>query len=383
MKKRNLFWIAGAALAVAGASWALSLSSDGYEGTSSAHFDGKRFRNAEGIEHGFFAFFKWITNRDRGVWRDWIESEPGPAPPERVGPGELRVTWVNHATLLVQLDEVNILTDPVWSHRVSPVSWAGPRRHRDPGIRFEDLPPIDVVVVSHNHYDHMDLATLRRLDEAHSPVILSGLGNAAFLKRKGLSGTRDLDWWESDEVRGVTVTAVPARHFSSRGPTDRDRTLWAGFVFSGPAGSVYFAGDTGYGSHFAEIGTRLGPIDVALLPIGAFRPRWFMSPVHIDPREAIEAHRDLGAALTIPMHYGTFPLGDDGETEPVDVLRQALDDAGETGFAILEMGESWEKSADAAAREEGAASSQAPRPHERTSGDAVPPPTVVRFAITS
>jgi L-ascorbate metabolism protein UlaG (beta-lactamase superfamily) len=343
MKKRTLFSIAGAALMVGGVLWARSFAVPGYEGPASDHFDGKRFRNLEGTDHGFFAFLKWITNREQGTWRDWIETSPGPAPPERAAPGRLRVTWVNHATLLVQLDGVNILTDPVWSDRVSPVSWAGPRRHRAPGIRFEDLPPIDVVAVSHNHYDHMDVATLRRLVDAHKPVIFCGLGNGAFLEKEGVSGSRELDWWDSVGIDGdVRLTSVPARHFSARGPGDRDRALWTGFVFSGPGGSVYFAGDTGYGSHFAEIGERLGPIDVALLPIGAFRPRWFMSPVHIDPREAIEAHRDLGAHVTIPMHYGTFPLGDDGETEPVDVLRQALGATGETGFEILEMGDSWE-----------------------------------------
>ncbi len=241
---------------------------------------------------------------------------------------------------------MNILTDPVWSYRVSPVTWAGPRRHRAPGIRFEDLPPIDVVAVSHNHYDHMDVATLRRLRDVHAPLILVGLGNSAFLEREGLSGTRDLDWWESVDLgQGVRATSVPARHFSARGPGDRDRALWTGYVFSGETGSAYFAGDTGYGSHFAEIGKRLGPIDVALLPIGAFRPRWFMSPVHIDPQEAIQAHRDLGASVSIPMHYGTFPLGDDAETEPLEVLRQAMEETGETGFEIVQMGESWESGA--------------------------------------
>lgn len=344
MKKRTVFSIAGAALVVGGALWVKSFAAPGYDGPASDHFDGTRFRNLEGVDHGFLAFLKWISNRERGVWQNWIESEPGPAPPERVAEGELRITWVNHATLLVQIDGVNILTDPVWSYRVSPVSWAGPRRHRAPGIRFEDLPPIDIVAVSHNHYDHMDVATLRRLVERNAPIIACGLGNGTFLQREGMSGTKELDWWDSMEVKGVTVTSVPARHFSARGPGDRDKALWTGFVFRGRSRSVYFAGDTGYGSHFAEIGRRFGSIDVALLPIGAFRPRWFMSPVHIDPYEAIQAHRDLGASVSIPMHYGTFPLGDDAENEPLETLERALAETGETGFAVLEMGESWDAS---------------------------------------
>jgi len=345
MKKRTIFSIAGAALVVGGALWAKSFDTPGYEGPVSDHFDGKRFVNPEGVNHGFGAFLRWAVNRDRGAWRNWIESEPGPKPPERVGEGELRVTWVNHATVLVQLDGVNILTDPVYSYRVSPVTWAGPRRHRDPGIRFEDLPPIDLVAVSHNHYDHMDVETLRRLVDRDHPVIAVGLGNSAFLEQRDLSGSRDLDWWESIEVRGVRVTSVPARHFSSRGPGDRDRNLWTGFVFSGEGGSVFFAGDTGYGAHFGEIRSRLGPVDVALLPIGAFRPRWFMSPVHMDPSQAIQAHRDLGSTIAVPIHHGTFPLGDDGETEPLDVLREAIRESGEKGFVTLGMGETWVKQA--------------------------------------
>lgn len=317
--------IASIALALgAVVAYARSFSTEPYRGPVSDHFDGERFFNSEPAPHGFGAFFRWVSNRKPGPWRDWVDAPPGPKPPERVGKGELRVTWVNHATVLVQLDGVNVLTDPVWSYRVSPVSWAGPRRHRPPGIRFEELPPIDAVVVSHNHYDHMDVATLARLRDAHRPRVFSALGNGAFLDGEGIPST-DLDWWQSAELaNGVTVTSVPAKHFSSRGPVDRDFALWGGFVIRGAGGAVYVAGDTGYGSHFAEIGRRLGPMRVALLPIGAFLPRWFMSPVHMGPAEALRAARDLRAEVTVPIHYGTFPLGDDAEDEPLRELERAL-----------------------------------------------------------
>jgi L-ascorbate metabolism protein UlaG (beta-lactamase superfamily) len=260
-----------------------------------------------------------------------------------VAEGTLRVTFVNHATVLLQMDGVNILTDPVWSERVSPVSFAGPRRHRPPGLRFEDLPPIDAVLVSHNHYDHMDLATLRQLAGAHRPPVFTGLGNTKFLTRQDVPGARDLDWWESAPLgAGVTVTAVPARHFSTRGFIDRDRTLWCGYVVEGPSGSVYFAGDTGWGSHFEKIGRRFPNLRLALLPIGAYRPRWFMAPAHIDPEDAVRAHETLGAATSIAIHFGTFAQADDGETEPIEELRAAL--ARRLGskprFLLLDNGES-------------------------------------------
>ena len=322
-----------------------ALSAPRYHGPRSDHFDGKRFRSAEPLDSSFGDFLKWITNRDRGPWRDFTDTPRGGKPPERVGTGRLRVTFVNHATLLIQIDGVNILTDPVWSKRVSPVSWAGPRRHRPPGIRFEDLPPIDAVLVSHNHYDHMDVPTLRRLAEAHRPIVFVGLGNTKFLENQDVAGARDLDWWESTPLGGgVTVTAVPARHFSTRGFLDRDRTLWCGFVVHGPSGSVYFAGDTGWGSHFEKIGRRFPNLRLALLPIGAYRPRWFMAAAHIDPGDAVRAHDTLGAATTIPMHFGTFAQADDGETEPIEELGAVLARRSDPKprFLLLDNGESVE-----------------------------------------
>ena len=308
-----------------GASVGCSWSVPRWRGTS-AHFDGERFLNVPPIEHqGLGDTLKWMSNRDLGPWKDWTDAPPGPPPPRRVGAGELRVTFVNHATALVQMDGLNILTDPIWSERASPVTWAGPRRHRPPGLRFEDLPPIDIVLVSHNHYDHLDLATLRRLVQAHHPRIVVGLGNLPTLESGGVPGAQELEWWESTDLGGgVQVVAVPAQHFSGRSLTDRDRALWVGYVVRGPSGAVYFAGDTGYGSHFVEIGRHLGPIRLALLPIGAFRPVWFMHRVHLAPEEAVRAADDLGAATSVAIHFGTFALGDDGEEEPPRLLAEAI-----------------------------------------------------------
>ena len=303
-----------------------------YRGPKSDHIDGKRFLNLRPTRHaGFLDLVKWLTHREPGPWSRWREVTPS-VPPERAD--GMRVTWVNHSTMLVQVANVNILTDPIWSERCSPVSWAGPRRHHAPGIRFEDLPPIDAVLISHNHYDHLDVPTLRRLNRAHTFV---GLGNAAFVK-----GATDLDWWESAPLtHDVRVHCVPAQHFSSRGVTDRDANLWCGFVLETPRGTIYFAGDTGYGPHFAMIRERFGPMALALLPIGAYRPEWFMCSVHISPRDAVRAARELGASVSIPMHFSTFHLGDDGQDEPAEVLRREL--TPDVHFEILEPGGVFER----------------------------------------
>jgi L-ascorbate metabolism protein UlaG (beta-lactamase superfamily) len=278
-------------------------------------------------------------DRPEPGWPVWASDPPQAPPPERSA--GLRVTFVNHATLLVQIEGVNILTDPQWSDRASPVSWAGPKRHRAPGIRFEDLPPIDLVLVSHNHYDHMDLPTLRRLETRTHPRFVAALGNAAFLKSQGIPA-EDIEWWQTLTLPGgLKVTSVPAQHFSARSVNDRNNALWGGFVVQGKSESVFFAGDTGYGPHFAEIGRRFPGIRVALLPIGAYLPRWFMKPMHISPEEAVQADLDLGAQAAVPMHYGTFKLSEEGIDDPVKDLRQALIARGSSApaFVILKPGE--------------------------------------------
>jgi L-ascorbate metabolism protein UlaG (beta-lactamase superfamily) len=311
-----------------------------WRGAVSDHFDGVRFRNLDAGRQSEGSFLKWQATRQPGEWPEHPEATYGPPPPERVSDGRLRITFINHSTTLIQIDGVNILTDPVWSHRVSPVSFTGPRRHRPSGIRFDDLPPIDLVVVSHNHYDHMDVATLRALQERHRPAIVAPLGNAALMHRHGVGGAIDLDWWETTRhANGIETTVVPARHFSARAISDRDRNLWSGFVVSGRSGNIYFAGDTGWGDHFAEIGRRFAPIRAALLPIGSYLPRWFMHPAHIDPAQAVDAHVALGARTSVAVHFGTFALGDDGEYDPVRDLNAALAGKGNPPFLVLDQGE--------------------------------------------
>jgi L-ascorbate metabolism protein UlaG (beta-lactamase superfamily) len=311
-----------------------------YRGLKSDHFDGERFHNLQATTHaGFTDMVKWMSHREQGPWDEWREIVPAPRPPERVAGGALRVTWVNHSTFLIQTENLNILTDPIWSERCSPVQFAGPKRHHAPGIRFEELPPIDVVLISHNHYDHLDAPTLARLQARHHPRFVAGLGNGAYLKRALREEATDLDWWQSTELApGVRVHAVPAQHFSSRGFSDRDANLWCGFVLETPHGPVYFAGDTGWGPHFKTIRERFGAMRLALLPIGAFRPEWFMCAVHISPKDAVRAAQALDAAVSVPMHYATFHLGDDGQDEPVNVLRQELVHAPGVKFEVLPPG---------------------------------------------
>jgi L-ascorbate metabolism protein UlaG (beta-lactamase superfamily) len=321
---RALLFAAGALLGAV--AYGCIASTRRYRGAVSDHFDGRRFRNETQTEHaGFGDFVRWMRTRQPGPWRKWEGVPPAPSPPRRVGRGEMRVTFVNHATVLVQMDGVNILTDPIWSERCSPVSFAGPRRVHPPGLRFEQLPPIDVVLVSHNHYDHLDLPTLERLAAEHRPRIFVPVGNRVILDRAKIRNVEELDWWQSIEVRdGIRVAAVPTQHFSGRGLFDRDRALWAGFVVTGPAGAMYFAGDTGFGPHFGQIRARYGPPRLAMLPIGAYRPEWFMSRVHMSPEEALRAHQILGAEASVAIHFGTFRLADDGQDEAPARIEAAL-----------------------------------------------------------
>jgi L-ascorbate metabolism protein UlaG (beta-lactamase superfamily) len=230
------------------------------------------------------------------------------------------------------MDEVNILTDPMWSERCSPVSWVGPKRYREPGIRFEDLPPIDVVLVSHNHYDHLDLPTLKRLAKKGTPRSIVPLGNLDLVRGSGIPIVEELDWWQPVRLSAdITITLVPAQHFSSRTLWDRNKTLWGGFVISGPSGNVYYSGDTGYGPHFREIARRFSPIRVALLPIAPFRPPQAKEPVpgyrsvvHMGPAEAVQAHLDLNPRISIAAHFQVFRLGMEGFEDAVNALSSTL-----------------------------------------------------------
>jgi len=309
----------------------------------SDHFDGRLYFNpgeqplsapsGQGPRRSRLGWiWRWVFGPDWPEWPKVKDIEPGAPPVARVPKGALQITPVGHATFLIQMDGLNILTDPIWSERCSPVSWAGPKRHRSAGIRFEDLPPIDCVLVSHNHYDHLDLPTLRRLAEKGTPRSLVPLGNLDLIREAGIPQTQELDWWQSVRLSPeVTVTLVPARHFSSRTLWDRNETLWGGFVISGPSGNVYHAGDTGYGPHFREIAQRFSPIRAALLPIAPFRPRQSKdtltlnySLVHMGPAEAVQAHLDLAAQTSIAAHFQIFQLGADGFDDAVSELASTL-----------------------------------------------------------
>ena len=302
------------------------LSGPKYKGPVSDHFDGKQFSNPTGLKaKGLGDVLQWMLKRKQGPWKENKEIPFGDKPVSTSD--ELRITYVNHSTFLIQVAGINILTDPVWSERTSPFQFAGPKRMRPAGIKFEDLPKIDVVLLSHNHYDHLDLPVMRKIFQLHKPKIVTPLGVKAFLEQNNISGHGDLDWWDEITLSdSLKVQAVPAQHFSGRGTFDRDATLWCGYVIKRKEGNIYFVGDTGYNEKtFKEIGERCAPMAVALVPIGAYKPQWFMSPIHCSPEEAVKIHLEVKAKVSIADHYGTFPLADDGEDDPKVELIKALE----------------------------------------------------------
>jgi L-ascorbate metabolism protein UlaG (beta-lactamase superfamily) len=301
------------------------------------HFDGRRFYNPGAPKlRGFIDVLRWkLSSRPESSPRFIADVEQS-IPPRSVDGSGLRITLVNHSTVLVQQRGSNILTDPIWSERASPVSWLGPKRRRKPGVRLEDLPRIDVVLISHNHYDHLDLPTLRRIAADGHLIFIVASGCAGLLRSQRIEPVHELDWGESVTLPRLTIHCVAAQHFSSRGIFDRDKTLWCGYLIESPERLVYFAGDTGFGSHFGQIRERFGSPNVALLPIGAYEPRWFMSPVHMSPEEALQAHRILGAQASIAIHHGTFQLADDGIDTP---QRKLIAGRQDENFSILKNGQ--------------------------------------------
>jgi L-ascorbate metabolism protein UlaG (beta-lactamase superfamily) len=308
------------------------------------HFDGTRFFNPYApLGRTAAEVRRWRRTREREVWPERVVDPPLP-PPRRPEAGRIAVTFIGHSTFLVQIGDFCVLTDPIWSERCSPVSFAGPKRARAPGQSLDALPGVDLLLVSHNHYDHMDLPTLRQVRKRWAPAVATGLGNARHLAKAGLRNAVELDWWESAALAGARVTYVPAQHFSSRGLFDRNRCLWGGFVVEAGGVTVYFAGDSGYCPYFREIGRRFPRIDLALIPIGAYEPRWFMARHHVDPAEAVRVHLDVGARRSIGMHFGTFQLTGEAIDAPVVALRRARAEAGlaEGDFDVLAFGETRE-----------------------------------------
>jgi L-ascorbate metabolism protein UlaG (beta-lactamase superfamily) len=289
------------------------------------HFDGERFYNPDAPQvPRLLEVLRWkLTSRPEPS-PSFISDVEQSIPPKRVESGGLRATVVNHSTVLLQQPGSNILTDPIWSERASPLSWAGPRRRRRPGVSWEDLPPIDTVLISHNHYDHLDLPALRRLAARGDCTFVVPARGARLLRSENIGPTHELDWGEAlslpgslpAPLPGFTIHCVPALHFSSRGIFDRNMTLWCGYVIECQERLVYFAGDTAFGNHFAQIREKFGSPRLALLPIGAYEPRWFMSRVHMAPNEAVRAHEILAAKTSIAIHHGTFQLTDEGIDTP-------------------------------------------------------------------
>jgi L-ascorbate metabolism protein UlaG (beta-lactamase superfamily) len=324
-----------------------------YHGPISDHFDGERFFDPNGAPlRSRRDLRRWMLERywrgSKARWPAWAPSPYADRPPPRVDGAACRVVYIGHASWLLQTAGLNILLDPVWSERASPVRFAGPKRVNDPGVTFADLPPIDLVLVTHAHYDHLDVPTLSRLAAAHRPVVIAPLGNDAVMRNHDPAiAAKGYDWHDRIEISAdVAVTLVPTRHWSARSLSDRNMSLWASFVIEAPWGRIYFVGDSGYGDgrHFRNARERCGPIKLALLPIGAYEPRWFMSDQHMNPAESVQALIDCGAERAFAHHHGTFQLTD----EPIDAPRLALADALKVAgiaperFAAPKPGQVWQ-----------------------------------------
>ena len=319
------------------------ISAPKYSGEISDHFNGKTFENPGNVKaKGLKDVIKWSVNRNRQPWQEVAYIQQGPKPDSRIEEG-IKITFVNHSTFLIQVGGLNILTDPIWSDRTSPVQFAGPKRVRPPGILFTDLPKIDYIIISHNHYDHLDVPTMKKLIEQHDPKIITPLGVARYVEKLGSGKATDMDWWDELGLdHGLKIACVPAQHFSGRGTYDRDATLWCGYIIMHGESNIYFVGDTGYGNFFKEIKDTFGRMSVSLIPIGAYLPQWFMSPIHISPEEAVKVHQDVESEISIGMHFGTFPLADDGQHQPIEDLHKALKNAGinDGSFKVIREGES-------------------------------------------
>jgi L-ascorbate metabolism protein UlaG (beta-lactamase superfamily) len=324
-----------------------------YSGPVSDHFDGERFFDPCGAPpRSRRDLLRWFFDRRwRGTqskWPAWAPSPYADRPPARVDGAALRISYVGHASWLVQTAGVNMLLDPVWSKRASPFRAVGPRRVNDPGIAFAHLPPIDVVLVSHGHYDHLDLATLSRLSAAHRARVITPLGNDTIMRNHDPTiAAEAYDWDDRVEIAaGIAVTPLAARHWSARNLSDRNMALWASFVIEAPAGRVYFVADSGYGDgrYFRRARERHGPFRLAILPIGAYEPRWFMRDHHMNPAESVQALIDCGADTALAHHHGTFQLTDEPIDAPLVALADALQAAGipPERFRALRPGQVWQ-----------------------------------------
>jgi L-ascorbate metabolism protein UlaG (beta-lactamase superfamily) len=311
----------------------ISSCSNYHEGKMSDHFDGNRFFDPENQNNkNFWSFLKWQFNKKSVKWPDHVEVKEYDVPPTRVDGNELRISNVGHVTFLIQTQGLNILTDPVWSERASPVSFAGPKRVIDPGIKFDDLPPIDIVWISHNHYDHLDMPTIKRLWAKHKPRIVTPLGNDTIIHSYDKEiKVEPYDWGDKVVISdNLALHLSPMQHWSARGLFDRNKALWAALTIETSGGNIYFIGDSGYGDgrYFKRDKEKFKEFRVALIPMGAYEPRWFMKYAHMNPDDMLKAHNDLGKPLTIPSHYDVFKLTDEGRGEAKIALDKAMQDQG-------------------------------------------------------
>lgn len=308
------------------------------------HFRNGRFHNRYPHEkHDVLKLLKWLP--DYLKVRNQTAKFPLLKPDVSFLKGnrtDSTLTWIGHSSFLVQIGGINVITDPHLTARASPFTFAGPLRMMPPAMGFADLPALDLALISHNHYDHLDEATVRRLAVEHPRlhfIVPKGL-KAWFTKRR-IRNVTELDWWQQTDRGTSRITAVPAQHFSGRGANDRDKTLWCGFMLEVAGRKIFFAGDTGYSKDFSDIGERFAPVDLAMIPIGAYQPRWFMRSMHIEPTEAVKIHRDLQSRQSVAMHWGTFQLTEEPPDQPPQKLAEALRDSGMSadGFWVFRHGE--------------------------------------------
>ena len=307
----------------------LSACSSTWQGPTTPHFDGKRFSNPGHVKDSSVAGYLWLRiTGSQAPWPESVPVAPEPPPPARVDDGSARVTFIGHATVLIQMAGLNILTDPVWSERASPLGFAGPKRVQAPGVAFEALPKIDAVLISHDHYDHLDLPTLKRLDARDRPRVIAPLGNRALLATSmPASQVSEHDWGDRVVLeRGAVVHLEPMLHGSGRTPFDQQTTLWAAFVLQAGALKIYHVGDTGYGdgSIFRATGQKHGGFDLAILPIGAYEPASFMADSHMPPAEAVKVMADVRARRAMAHHFEAFQLGFEAYDAPRQALRAAM-----------------------------------------------------------
>ena len=299
-------------------------------------------------EHGFADFLRWksglVPDEELAITHaQMIPYVPDIVAPDyqridHPDPAKIQITWIGHSTFLIQVEGINILTDPIFNSKSSPLG-IGFKRRSPPGIPFDRLPPIHAVLISHNHYDHLDLYTVKKL--GNKPKYFVPLKLGQWFHDQKITNYVEMDWWDTSMFKGIRIVSVPSQHFSRRGVFDGNKTLWTGWVLETKRGKIFFAGDTGYSPHFKAIREKLGPMRLALLPIGSYRPRWFMKTIHMDPPDAIAAHKDLQAKQSIAMHWGTFYIADEPLGEPPLYLKKVMKEAAisDDSFLVMKFGE--------------------------------------------